>query len=74
MTMEPGGEEEEVARVYAVRLHHRARREIDAAHARLAEIAGNPIADEWQDGLFGAAANMAYCVEDSESTDGRLLG
>ena len=59
MTAPRNGEEEEAARVYAVRLNPRARADVDAAHDRLAELAGDTVADEWQNGLFAALALLA---------------
>jgi len=58
MTTPPNGEEE-ADRVYAVRLDPRARADVDAAHTRFAEISGDAVADEWQNGLFAAIATLA---------------
>lgn len=43
---------------YAVRLSEKARREIDAATAYLADVAGDTIADAWQDGLLDAVSTL----------------
>jgi plasmid stabilization system protein ParE len=54
--MEP---EEEPFRTYALRFTPRARADVDTAHARLMELAGEKVADEWQAGLFAAIATLA---------------
>ena len=44
---------------FALRLHERAFRDINAAHARFAELVSSAIADEWRDGLRDAIASLA---------------
>jgi plasmid stabilization system protein ParE len=44
---------------FALRLHERAFRDINAAHARFAALVSPEIADEWRDGLREAIASLA---------------
>lgn len=44
---------------FALRFTPRARADIEAAHARFAELSGPDMADEWQAGLLDAAATLA---------------
>lgn len=50
----------ETLQQYAIRFTNRARSDIDAAHARFSELSGEEIAEEWQAGLFEAAASLAF--------------
>lgn len=44
---------------YAIRLHHRARIDIDTAILRLAEFSSEKAAVDWHNGLFDALATLA---------------
>ncbi len=50
----------EEPRVYALRITPRAAAEIDAAHARFAELVDDEIADDWKAGLLEAIAPLAF--------------
>lgn len=51
--------EPETPRIYAVRFTGRALRDITAAHTRFIELTGEEVADEWEAGLYDAAATLA---------------
>jgi hypothetical protein len=63
----PGSEEDgapdeaagEAPRVYDLRFTRRARPEIDPAPVRFAELPGEVVADEWQEGLLAAIGRLA---------------
>lgn len=44
---------------YALRVHERALRDIDAARLRFTELVSEAVADEWLDGLRTAIADLA---------------
>ncbi len=52
-------EEDAPPPVYALRFTNRALADLDAAHARFVDMAGQGVADGWQDGLFDAIAGLA---------------
>ena len=56
-------EQDEVERVWSLRLTQRARTDIEAAHAFLAEKRSMADADAWQEGLEDAIASLARLPE-----------
>jgi plasmid stabilization system protein ParE len=54
------GEAVESERVYAVRVTGPARAEIDQAHQRFADYAGEQVANDWEEGLYEAVRTLSY--------------
>jgi len=50
---------EDTPRTYSLRFTPRAAADIDAAHARFAELSSEELADEWKAGLFEAVAPLS---------------
>ena len=64
MTSAP--EEDHLPSPYALRLSRRALADIDAAYLRFVDLIGQPLADDWKDGIFDFIARLA-------TTPGRQL-
>lgn len=50
---------EDTPRTYSLRFTPRAAADIDAAHARFAELSSEELADEWKAGLFEAVTPLS---------------